>query len=380
MEKDYYKILGVNKTATDDEIKSAYRKLAMKYHPDKNPGDKVAEEKFKEIAEAYDVLGDPKKRKEYDNPLSGSGGFGGFGNSGRKRDWGFYGGFGKDFDFESMYKKYAENFDYKTKYDTKYGNREKPQKGSDIKIKLKITLDDVLNGVEKKIKYRRLGNCPTCEGKGSVKSKDKGVDSCKRCNGRGYINVKQRTAFGIFDTESECPECKGHGIKFLNECDDCKGTGLSQIEQLTTINIPKGIKNNSTIKKSGLGNMSKNGPSGDLIVEIEVMNKEPFVRDTEYNQNIIQNVEIPYHTAVLGGDVIVPTMTGKIKVHIEPGTTSGSRLSIPGKGLPMESDPNVMGRMILNINIFVPKYINKETREFVERMKNFPELQKNNNQ
>lgn len=379
MNKDLYQVLGVDKNATDEQIKSAYRKLAMKYHPDKNPGDKNAEEKFKEIAEAYSVLGDPDKRKEYDNPMSG--GFGGgkyssdeFGSYYDKmRD--FYEQFG---DFGSVWDDVNSNTrrsrrTNNERYDSFY---DKPKKGSDIRIKIKVTLEDVYNGLEKKIKYKRKDKCPTCSGTGKSKTKNN-VDSCSRCNGTGYINYRKRTIMGVVEDKRQCPDCQGTGLKFLNDCSNCNGEGVVTTEQITTIKIPKGVRNGDVIKMGGLGNCVANGIiPGDLLVEIEVANHDTFTRDINNPQNIEYNVDISYDTAVLGGDVIVPTINGtKVKVHIEPGTKSGSKLSIMGKGLPMHENTNVYGRMILNINIFVPKYINKETREYIEKMKDFPELQ-----
>ena len=347
--KDYYKILGVDKNATQDDIKKAFRKLSIKYHPDRNQGSKEAENKFKEVAEAYEVLGDETKRKEYDNPkstfdfkMSGGPDFGGMGMEDILRHFGM-GGF--DFGFGTQ--------------------RKEPQqtKGSSIRIKMPLTLEEILNGVTKKIRIKRFEPCQHCGGTGMTSESRK--KTCKTCGGTGTIFSNN----GFMQMVQTCPTCGGNGYIIENPCHHCNGHGLVQNSNANVeINIGKGVMDGMNIIYSGLGNAAPHGKgtNGDLIVVIEEIEHKVFERE---GNNLIFNLDISAIDAILGCEMDINTLSGKtIKVKIPSGTENGQILRFKGYGLPQYGTNNY-GNMVAVINLTIPKSINDNERKLLKKIK-----------
>ena len=322
--RDYYEVLGVSKEASEDEIKKAYRKIAIKYHPDRNPGDKEAEEKFKEAAEAYSVLSDQQKRQQYDQfgfdgPNMG-GGFGGFGGGGFSMDdifsmfgdvfggHGFGGGFGG--------------------FGGGGGTRHAQYRGADLRLKVRLSLNEVANGVTKKFKVRKDITCQHCHGTGAEAGS--GSETCPNCHGQGYVVKTVRTMLGMMQTQTECPTCHGEGTIIKNKCRECGGTGVVKGDEVVEINIPAGVAEGMVVNVPGKGNAGQhNGVSGNIQVYIEEESNDTFVRD---GQDVIYNLLLDFPTAALGAEVEIPTIEGsKLKIKIEPGTQPGKTLRLRGK-------------------------------------------------
>jgi len=341
MSKDYYKILEVDRSASADEIKKSYRKQAMKYHPDKNPGDSAAEEKFKECAEAFDVLSDPQKKQEYDTYGTVGGAADNFNP--------FSGGFGDIFSrFEEMFG----------------GGHSRVKKGSDLRIKVNITLDDVIKGVEKKLKYTRQIKCGTCAGAGG-----RDVQHCTQCNGSGARRIIQNTPFGTIQQNVACQNCQGTGKQVRNLCGNCRGHGVVPTEETVDINIPKGAANGMSFNLSGYGNWSKNADiSGDLQVIIVESPDNTFRRE---NNNLVYVHQISVIDAILGKEQVLITPTGQIKFSIRPGTSHKDILRIQGYGVP---DLNVgrVGDLLINVNIKMPQSVTEEEKMVLESLKQSP--------
>ena len=361
--RDYYEVLGVDKTASEDEIKKAYRKIAIKYHPDRNPGNKEAEEKFKEAAEAYDVLHDPQKRQQYDQfgfaGQGGAGGFGGFGGASMNMDdifsmfgdifgghaggFGGFGGFG--------------------------GGQRRPQqhRGSDLRLKVKLTLQEISTGVTKKFKVRKDVVCQHCHGSGSA---DGGAsETCPTCHGSGVISHTTQSIFGMMQTQGVCPTCNGEGKIIKNKCHECSGTGVVKGEEVVEINIPAGVIEGMVVNVPGKGNAGRrNGIPGDIQVFIEEEPNDTFVRD---GNDLIYNLLLDFPTAALGGDVELPTIEGtRLRVKIEPGTQPGKTLRLRSKGLPaVQGYGSGKGDMVVNISIYVPKTLSRDEKKSLEKMK-----------
>ena len=361
--RDYYEVLGVDKSASEDEIKKAYRKIAIKYHPDRNPGNKEAEEKFKEAAEAYDVLHDPQKRQQYDQfgfaGQSGAGGFGGFGGASMNMDdifsmfgdifgghaggFGGFGGFG--------------------------GGQRRPQqhRGSDLRLKVKLTLQEISTGVTKKFKVRKDVVCQHCHGSGSA---DGGAsETCPTCHGSGVISHTTQSIFGMMQTQGVCPTCNGEGKIIKNKCHECSGTGVVKGEEVVEINIPAGVIEGMVVNVPGKGNAGRrNGIPGDIQVFIEEEPNDTFVRD---GNDLIYNLLLDFPTAALGGDVEIPTIEGtRLRVKIEPGTQPGKTLRLRSKGLPaVQGYGSGKGDMVVNISIYVPKTLSRDEKKSLEKMK-----------
>lgn len=362
MKRDYYEVLGVSKNATEDEIKKAYRKLAIKYHPDRNPGDKEAEAKFKEAAEAYDVLHDPQKRQNYDQfgfdaPDSGAG----FGGAGFSMDdifsafgdifGGHGGGFG-GFDFGGF----------------GGGQRQKPVfRGSDLRLRVKLNLKEISTGVTKKFKVRKDMTCEHCHGTGAEGGSQ--PETCPTCHGSGYVMHSTRSMFGVMQTQTECPTCHGEGTVIKNKCNHCHGSGTVKGEDIVEINIPAGVADGMVINVAGKGNAGMhNGINGDLQVFVEEENNDTFTRD---GQNLIYNLLLDFPTAALGGTVDIPTIEGtSVKIKIEPGTQPGKTLRLRDKGLPaVKGYGSGKGDIIVDISVYVPKTLTKEEKENIEKMR-----------
>ncbi len=365
MEKrDYYEVLGVAKNANADEIKKAYRKKAIEFHPDKNPGDKVAEEKFKEAAEAYAVLSDPEKRKRYDqfghagvDGAAGGSGFGGFG--------GGFGGFG--FSMEDIFSQFGDVFGghFGSSFGGgRRGEAPRQNRGSDLQIKVKVTLQEVAHGCTKKFKVKRYVACPECGGKGAKSDSD--LKTCETCHGTGRVTRVVNSLFGQMQTQTVCPVCGGTGKVIVNKCPKCGGEGVVLTEEIVEVNVPAGVQSGNAVSVKGKGNVGRRGgTAGDLIVIfIEEPNNE-FIRD---ENDLIYNLMLPFTTAVLGGDVEIPTVDGKVKIKIEPGTQTGKILRLRGKGLP-DVNRYRTGDLLVNIAVYVPEKLNREEKEFFEKVK-----------
>ena len=338
--RDYYEVLGVSKDASEDEIKKAYRKIAIKYHPDRNPGDKVAEEKFKEAAEAYDVLHDPQKRQQYDQfgfagPMGG--GAGGFG-----------GGFGSGFGGRG-------------------GGRPAQHRGADLRLKVRMTLAEISTGVTQKFNGQKDVTCSCCGGSGAEKSSSK--ETCPTCHGSGVVTRTTQSLFGMMQTQSVCPTCQGEGMIIKNKCKACGGTGVTKGEEVVEIKIPAGVAGGMVVNVPGKGNAGiHNGVAGNIQVLIEEEPSDTFIRE---EKDLIYNLLLDFPAAALGGQVEVPTISGgKVKIKIEPGTQPGKTLRLRGKGLPaIQGYGHSTGDLVVHISVYVPKTLTKEKKKEIEEMK-----------
>ena len=358
MEKrDYYEVLGVSKSADATEIKKAYRKLALKYHPDKNPGDKEAEEKFKEAAEAYDVLSNEEKRHRYDQ--FGHAGVGGAGQ----------GGFGGGMSMDDIFSQFGDifgSFGGFSGFGGFGGGRgsRRVNRGTNLRVKVKMSLQEIATGIEKKIKVKKYVACQHCIGTGAWDGKS--YSTCSTCKGSGQVTRVQNTILGAMQTTSTCPTCEGEG-KIINEkCTFCNGEGVLMSEEVISINIPAGVAEGMQLSLSGKGNAARRGGvNGDLIVLIEEEEHPELVRD---GNDLLYNVFIGYPEAVLGETVEIPTIEGKVKVKIEAGTQPGKILRLRGKGLP---DVNGYGKgdLLAKVNVWIPKNLSKDEKKLVEKMK-----------
>ncbi len=364
--RDYYEVLGVAKNANADEIKKAYRKAAIKYHPDKNPGDKEAEEKFKEAAEAYDVLSNPDKRARYDQfghaGMSGAagGGAGGFG-----------GGFG-GFSMEDIFSQFGDIFGghFGGGFRSSGGGRT-VNRGSDIRVKVRLTLQEIAEGVTKKLKINKTVACDRCGGTGAKDSSSYGT--CTTCNGTGYVMTVQNTFFGRMQSQSVCPTCGGEGKIITAKCEKCGGEGTERGQEVIEIKIPAGVGEGMVLTVSGKGNAARHGGvNGDLQVLIEEEQHPELLRD---GNDLIHNLNIPVTTALLGGSVEVPTVDGRAKIKIAPGTHAGKVLRLAGKGLP-EVNGYGRGDELIVIDITIPDRLTKEEKRLIEQLAEQPNFQR----
>ena len=373
--RDYYEVLGLGKNATDAEIKSAYRKLAKKYHPDLNPGDKEAEEKFKEVNEANDVLSDPQKRQRYDQfgfagvdpnyaaANGGGAGAGGFGGGFGGVDLGdifgdiFGGGFGGGFS------------GFGGGSSTRTANA--PRKGHDIQASVILTFEEAAHGCSKKITINRQDTCPDCGGTGAAKGTS--PETCPDCGGRGYVVTQQRTPFGVMQSQQPCSHCGGRGTIIRNPCKTCRGTGKTAARKSLEINIPAGIDDDQNIALRGQGDAGSNGgPAGDVIVHVTVKADPMFERD---GYDVTIHVPITFSQAVLGDDVEVPTVDGRIVQHIPEGTQSGTKFRLRGQGIQYLNGRG-RGDQYVIVDVEIPK---KVTRAQREALKAFEDSMKEDN-
>ncbi len=362
--RDYYEVLGVNKDASEDEIKKAYRKLAIKYHPDRNPGSKEAEEKFKEAAEAYDVLHDPKKRQQYDQfgfNAPGGGGFEGFSGGGFSMD-DIFSMFGDVFGGHSGFSGFG-GFGGGTA-----GERQQPQyRGADLRLKVKLTLQEISTGVTKKFKVKKDIACTHCHGSGAENGS--GTQTCPTCHGQGVVVKTVRTMLGMMQTQSECPTCHGAGTVIKNKCQHCHGTGVVKGEEIVEIKIPAGVAEGMVVNVPGKGNAGpRNGITGNIQVLIEEQPNDTFIRD---GQDIIYNLLLDFPTAALGGEVEIPTLENtRVRIKIEAGTQPGKTLRLRGKGLPaVQGYGSGRGDLVVNISIYVPKTLSRDEKETIESLR-----------
>jgi len=362
MKKDYYEVLGVEKNATADELKKAYRKKAMDFHPDRNQGNKEAEEKFKEAAEAYDVLSTPEKRARYDQ----------FGHAGVSGVSGGGAGYNVDFDLESIFERFGDLFGGHfgggfSGFSGGFGGGRKQQrqqvrKGSNLRVTVKLTLEEIATNTEKKLKIKKQIACPQCNGQGTKNKAD--VVTCPKCNGSGHVMYQQRSMFGIIQQAMVCDYCRGEGTIIKNPCSSCNGTGIVKGEEVVTIQIPAGVQSGMQLSMREKGNAApKGGINGDLMVVVEEIPHETFERD---GNNLYLNYYISFPQAALGGNVDIPTLDGKARVKLAAGTQGGQVLRLQGKGLP-ELHSQRKGDLIANVNVWTPKHLSKEERESIEK-------------
>jgi molecular chaperone DnaJ len=359
MAQDYYDILGVSRTATADEIRKAYRKLAMQYHPDRNPDDKAAEEKFKECAQAYEVLSDADKRARYDRyghqAFEGGGGGGG----------GFH-------DAGDIFSQFADMFGGGG---GRTQQRQRGQQGGNLRIKVKLSLADIMTGVDKKIKISKDIACRGCNGSGA---KDRNsVTQCGTCRGSGYVRKMQSTFLGQMQTTVACPTCHGAGETITAKCTICKGAGVERGEEIVTVPLPKGVSAGLQLSMSGRGHSGRNGgPNGDLVVEIEEIPHETLQRD---GANLIYDLALNYADTVLGTQAIIPTVDGQLKLTIPPATQAGKVFKLRDKGLPVLQSYE-KGDLLVHISVPSPKNLSREAQELLEKMRNMNDFQPNPNE
>jgi molecular chaperone DnaJ len=364
MEKrDYYEVLGVEKTATADEIKKAYRKKAIQYHPDKNPGDKEAEEKFKEAAEAYEVLSNPDKRARYDQ--FGHAGMGGAAGNGGP----FGGGFSGNMSMDDIFSMFGDIFGgrggggFGGGFGSAGAAQQRRYRGSDLRVKAKLSLKDISEGVEKKFKLKKYVPCSHCHGTGA--EGEGGIETCPTCHGSGSVVRTQQTILGAMQTRATCPNCGGEGKIIKNKCKECGGDGIVYGEEIVTVKIPAGVAGGMQLSMSGKGNAGKhNGLPGDLLILVEEETHPELIRD---DKDLIYNLLLSVPSAALGDTVEIPTIDGKVKVKIEPGTQPGKVMRLRGKGLPSINSYG-KGDLLVNVSVYVPETLNKDEKNALEKM------------
>lgn len=360
--RDYYEVLGVNKNSSAEEIKKAYRKLALKYHPDRNPGDAEAEEKFKEAAEAYDVLSNPEKKQRYDQ--FGHAGMGGAAGGG------FGGGFG-GFSMDDIFSRFGDIFgggfgggfgDFGGFGGSSRGRR--VAKGSNIRIKIKLTLDEVVHGVEKKIKIDKQVKCHECNGKGAASEAD--IKTCETCHGTGMVTKVVQSFLGQMQTSSPCPTCGGEGKVISKPCSCCHGSGLEKKAEEISFKIPAGVTEGMQLTVQGKGNAAKGeGVNGDLLV---LISEEPHPELQRDGNDLIYSLFVSVPDAILGCTAEIPSVDGKLRIKIEPGTQSGKILRLRGKGVPDVNGYGV-GDLLVYIQVWIPKKVDKDEKELLDKIK-----------
>jgi molecular chaperone DnaJ len=361
--RDFYEILGVQKSASADEIKKAYRKVAMQFHPDRNPGDKSSEEKFKEAAEAYEVLSDPDKKGQYDR----------FGHAGL----GSGGGFGGNMNVDDIFSQFGDIFgeDILGSFfggggGRSRGGRGRGSRGTNLRIKLKMNYEEIAKGASKTVKVKKYVVCGTCSGHGA---KDKNaVQTCSTCGGSGQVRKVTNTFLGQMQTVTTCPACNGEGTTITNKCTSCKGEGRVYADETVNIEIPAGVQEGMQLSLSGKGNAGeRGGPPGDLIVLIE---EEPHPQLQREGLNVVFDLHISIPDAVFGTNLEVPTIDGKAKIKIPPGTQSGKIFRLKGKGFPAINSYE-KGDQLIHVNLWTPQNLTDEERTALEKMQQSPNFQ-----
>jgi molecular chaperone DnaJ len=364
--RDYYEVLGVDRKATVEDIKKSYRKLAIKFHPDKNPDDPTAEDKFKEAAEAYSILSDEAKRKRYDQ--FGHAGVGGAAGAGA-------GGFGGGFSMEDIFSQFGDIFGDSSPFGDMFGGQRtsggrRMRRGSDLRIKLKLDLNEVANGAEKKIKVKRHVTCDTCSGTGAKNGT--ALTTCTTCNGNGQVRKVVNTMLGQMVSSSTCPTCNGDGKIVTDRCEVCAGEGRLMQDDLITLNIPGGVGEGMQLSMSGKGNVPpRGGAAGDLLIVIEEEEHDLLKRD---GNNVVFDMHLNFVDAALGTSVEIPTIDGKARITVEPGTQAGKILRLKGKGI---KDLNGYGRgdQLVHVNVWTPTQLSIEERATLEALRSSPNFQ-----
>ena len=354
--RDYYEVLGVQKNASEAELKKAYRQMAIKYHPDKNPGDKASEEKFKEAAEAYEVLSNPEKKQKYDQ----------YGHAGLGNASGFGGG---SMNMDDIFSHFGDIFGdmFGGGYSSRGQRSRRVNKGSNLRVKVKLTLEEIANGVEKKIKVNKYINCSTCNGTGAKGGSS--YSTCSTCHGTGHVTRVINTFLGQMQTSSACPSCGGEGQIITDKCNTCFGNGIIKGEEIISFNIPAGVSEGMQLSVSGKGNAAaRGGINGDLIILIEEVEHPLLMRD---NENLLYEHYISIPEAALGTTIEVPTINGKARVKIDPGTQSGKVLRLKGKGLPSLNSYS-RGDLLVNVNVWTPQVLSKEEKAIMEKIQHSP--------
>ncbi|MBM4161744.1 MAG: molecular chaperone DnaJ [Ignavibacteria bacterium] len=360
--RDFYEILGISRNATQEEIKKAYRQMALKYHPDRNPGNKQAEESFKEAAEAYEVLGDPEKRRRYNQ----------FGHEGMRGT-----NFREFHDINDIFSAFSDIFGSGFGggiFDEVFGTSARGRRasraqrgiqGSDLKVKLQLTLEEISTGVEKKIKVRKQKKCDVCNGTGAKAGA--GSSTCSQCDGTGELRQVSRSMFGQFVNITTCPTCGGEGRVIREPCTNCRGEGRVPGETTIKVNVPAGVSEGNYIPLNGQGNAGqRGGPPGDLIVLIEEEPHQYFIRNGD---DVVYDLNISFPMAALGGEVEIPTLTGKAKLAIDPGTPAGRMLRMRDRGIPHLNNYG-RGDQLVRVNIWVPPKLTPKERELLKQLGN----------
>ena len=351
--RDYYEVLGVEKGATPEEIKKAYRKKAMQYHPDRNPGDKTAEEKFKELGEAYEVLSDQEKRSRYDqfgfqgvDPNFGGGaGFDGFGG---------FGGFG---DFGDIFGEFFGGGSRRS------AAQNAPRRGENVGVRLDLTFEEAAFGCEKEVSAQRIENCAACSGSGSA---DGVIETCSQCHGTGQVRTVQNFMGMQMQSSTVCPSCNGRGKMVKTPCNTCRGKGKVRRTQKIKVKIPAGVDAGQSVRVRGEGCVGSNGgPSGDLLVEIYLKRHPIFLRE---NVDVLCEVPISFTQAALGAEIEVPTLDGKIKYEIPEGTQTGKTFVMAGRGIPMVNNPKRRGNHLFTVVVETPTKLTKEQKELLRQL------------
>ncbi len=362
--RDYYEILGVAKNAGEAEIKKAYRQMALKYHPDKNPGNKDAEEMFKEAAEAYEILSNTEKRQRYDQ----------FGHKGVNGAAGGAGGM----NMEDIFSHFGDIFGGGSPFESFFGGGgqtrggKKVNRGSNLRIKVSLSLEEIAHGVEKKIKVNKFVSCNSCKGSGAQDGAS--FQKCGTCAGNGQVHRVTNTFIGQMRTTTTCPTCGGEGQTIQNKCKSCHGSGLEHGEEVISINIPAGVGEGMQLTVSGKGNSAERGGiPGDLYIIIEEIKHPHLQRD---GNNLLYDLYINFADATLGISAEIPTIEGKAKVKIDAGTQGGKVLRLKGKGLPSVNGYG-KGDLFVNVNVWTPQHISSEEKKILEQLKNSPNFKPN---
>lgn len=349
--RDFYEVLGVNKGASADEIKKAYRKLAMKYHPDRNPDNKEAEEKFKEVNEAYEILSNDEKRKLYDQ----------YGHAGVDPNFGAGGGFGGGFG--------GFDVDLGDIFGSFFGGgfgggrtrRNAPQKGESLRANLVLSFEEAAFGCEKEIQINKTEACPDCNGTGAEKGTT--VETCTNCNGTGTVKTTHRTPLGMMSSTGTCPKCQGKGKIIKNPCKSCNGSGKKRVTRKIKVSVPAGIDEGQTISLRGEGNVGSNGgPNGDLLIGISIRPHPILSRD---GANVLCEIPITYSQATLGAEIEVPTIDGKVKYNVPEGTQTGTVFRLRGKGIPILHS-KARGDQFVRVNVEIPKNLNNKQKDLLK--------------